>query len=103
LLEELRAVANSARLDDTTVAQPLLFAMQVALTMMLRAQGIKPFAVAGHSVGEIAAAWASGAFDLTQAIRVICARSQAQGLMRGRAAWLHWVCPARLRMPLSGK
>jgi acyl transferase domain-containing protein len=29
--------------------------------MMLRAKGIKPFAVAGHSVGEIAAAWASGA------------------------------------------
>ncbi|WP_207389773.1 type I polyketide synthase [Aquitalea sp. USM4] len=84
LLEELRAVADSARLDDTTVAQPLLFAIQVALTMMLREQGIKPFAVAGHSVGEIAAAWASGAFDLTQAIRVICARSQAQGLMRGR-------------------
>jgi len=84
LLEELGAAASSTRLDDTTIAQPLLFAIQVALTIMLREQGIKPVAVAGHSVGEIAAAWAAGAFDLAQAIHVICARSQAQGLMRGK-------------------
>lgn len=84
LLEELGVAAGGTRLDDTTIAQPLLFAIQVALTIMLREQGVKPAAVAGHSVGEIAAAWAAGAFDLTQAIRVICARSQAQGLMRGK-------------------
>lgn len=51
---------------------------------MLREQGIEPSAVTGHSVGEIAAAWASGALDLQQAIHVICVRSQAQGLTRGK-------------------
>ncbi|MGA0584591.1 MAG: acyltransferase domain-containing protein, partial [Castellaniella sp.] len=83
VLDELRASAEASRLDDTTVAQPLLFALQVALTSLLREQGIEPTAVAGHSVGEIAAAWACGALSLDQAARVICARSQAQGLTRG--------------------
>ncbi|WP_322995294.1 SDR family NAD(P)-dependent oxidoreductase [Castellaniella sp.] len=84
LLQALQADPTDPRLDDTTVAQPLLFALQVAQTLWLRQQGILPFAVAGHSVGEIAAAWASGILSLDQAIQVICARSQAQGLTRGQ-------------------
>lgn len=84
LLDELQAEEADARLEDTTVAQPLLFAIQVAVTTLLRELGIEPAAVTGHSVGEIAAAWAAGALDLDQAIRVICVRSQAQGLTRGR-------------------
>jgi acyl transferase domain-containing protein len=55
----------------------------VAITLLLKERGIEPKAVTGHSVGEIAAAWAAGALDLNNAIRVICARSQAQGLTRG--------------------
>ena len=39
--------------------------------------------VLGHSVGEVAAAYAAGAFDLEQAVRVIHERSAAQGLTRG--------------------
>lgn len=69
-------------LDDTTIAQPLLFAIQVSLTNCLRDQGISPKAVAGHSVGEVAAAWASGALTLEQAISVICVRSRSQGTTR---------------------
>ncbi|MBH0312038.1 type I polyketide synthase, partial [Alcaligenes faecalis] len=84
LLEQLQAEPAASRMDDTTVAQPLLFAVQVIVTRMLREEGIQPDAVTGHSVGEIAAAWAAGALDLEQAIRVICARSQAQGLTRGQ-------------------
>ncbi|MGB9604298.1 MAG: type I polyketide synthase, partial [Bryobacteraceae bacterium] len=83
ILAELNADEGSSRLDDTTVAQPLLFALQVALTVWLREQGIEPRAVTGHSVGEVAAAWAAGALDLDQAIQVIVARSHAQGLTRG--------------------
>ncbi|BAL22601.1 type I polyketide synthase [Azoarcus sp. KH32C] len=83
LLAELSADTTASRLDDTAVAQPLLFAIQVAVTTMLREQGIRPLAVTGHSVGEVAAAWVCGALDLDQAIRVICARSAAQALTRG--------------------
>lgn len=83
VLEELQAESDVARLDDTTVAQPLLFAMQVAVTGLLREQGVEPAAVTGHSVGEVAAAWACGTYDLDTAIRVIVARSRAQGMTRG--------------------
>lgn len=81
--EELAAGATAGRLADTAFAQPLLFALQVALTRWLREQGVEADAVAGHSVGEVAAAWAGGALDLEQAAEVICVRSRAQALTQG--------------------
>ena len=84
LFEELHADDTNTRIDDTTVAQPLIFAIQVAVTRLLADLGIEPAAVTGYSVGEIAAAWAAGALNLEQAIQVICARSQAQALTRGK-------------------
>jgi len=83
LLAELNADLATSRLAETAIAQPLLFAIQVSLTQLLARQGIKPDAVAGHSVGEIAAAWASGALDIETAINVVVARSTAQSLTRG--------------------
>ncbi|MCW2314451.1 type I polyketide synthase, partial [Rhodoferax antarcticus] len=83
ILEELEASAETSQLADTAVAQPLLFAIQVALTSMLRESGVQAQAVAGHSVGEVAAAWAAGALSLDQAIEVICARSAAQAKTGG--------------------
>ncbi|MHB8473445.1 MAG: SDR family NAD(P)-dependent oxidoreductase [Gammaproteobacteria bacterium] len=83
IIDELRADAEKSRLDDTAVAQPLLFAIQVALTTLLRDRGIEAQAVAGHSVGEVAAAWAAGILNLDQAVQVICVRSEAQAATRG--------------------
>jgi phthiocerol/phenolphthiocerol synthesis type-I polyketide synthase C len=80
---ELCAEPQQSRLEDTTVAQPLLFAIQVALTTLLRERGIEADAVAGHSAGEVAAVWACGALSLAQATLLICARSAAQGATRG--------------------
>lgn len=82
-LTEALLQARAESLQDTTVSQPLLFAVQVGVTMLLREQGITPQAVTGHSVGEIAAAWAAGALSLEQAVQVIYARSHAQGQTRG--------------------
>lgn len=83
IIAELQATPDAARLADTAVAQPLLFAIQVALTELLRTQGIEADAAAGHSVGEIAAAWSVGALTLDEAVLVICARSAAQAKTRG--------------------
>ena len=69
--------------DDTAVAQPALFALQVAATEWLRASGLRAEAAMGHSVGEIAAAWSMGMLDLPGACRVIVARSAAQATTRG--------------------
>ena len=81
VLAELRTPARS--LARTEIAQPLLFAVQVGLTALLRARGIRPAAVTGHSVGEVAAAHACGALDLAAACRVIAERSQAQAATAG--------------------
>ncbi len=70
-------------MDDTAVAQPALFALQVATTSVLRSRGLRADAAMGHSVGEIAAAWAMGVLDLDSACRVIVARSAAQATTRG--------------------
>lgn len=83
VIAELQADATASRMADTAVAQPLLFALQVGVTVALREQGIVADAVAGHSVGEVAAAWAAGALTLDEAVRIICARSAAQALTRG--------------------
>ena len=84
LEEELNGAYGSGRYERTEIAQPALFAIQVGVTEMLRFLGVMPSAVAGHSVGEVAAAWASGALTLEQAVRVIYYRSHFQGLTKGQ-------------------
>ena len=83
LIDELRRDESTSRMAQTEVAQPTLFALQVGLTAVLRAAGLMPDAVFGHSVGEVAAAWASGALSLAQATFVIHHRSAAQGTTAG--------------------
>lgn len=84
VIEEMVEKADTGRLDDTQIAQPLLFAVQVGLVESLRARGLLFGAVVGHSVGEVAAAWTAGALSLEQAVRVILGRSDAQGRTRGQ-------------------
>ena len=71
------------RLVHADVAQPLLFAIQLGIVTVLGGLGIEAEAHVGHSVGEIAAAWASGALSLTDAARVVVARSRNQERTRG--------------------
>src|SRR5260221_14199618 len=84
ILAELKARADQSRFALTEVAQPALFALQVGLTRMLEHRGVRPIAVCGHSVGEVAAAWASGALTLEHAVRVIHERSTHQAATRGQ-------------------
>jgi phthiocerol/phenolphthiocerol synthesis type-I polyketide synthase C len=84
ILAELNAPPAANRFALTEIAQPALFAVQVALTRSLERRGVRPIAVCGHSVGEVAAAWASGALTLDQAVRVIHERSAHQGRTRGQ-------------------
>lgn len=83
-LEGRNGQYDDNRFALTEIAQPALFALQVALTEWLREQGIMPTAVFGHSVGEVAAAWASGALSLEDAVKVIYYRSDYQGKTRGK-------------------
>ena len=80
---ETLAAADGEALRNTEMAQPLLFAVQAATVLALRDHGVEPAICLGHSVGEIAAAWACGALDLDEAARVIAARSRAQQHQHG--------------------
>lgn len=84
LRAELAGELAPERIDATEYAQPALFALQVGLTRMLRAAGLEAAAVVGHSVGEVAAAWAAGILSLPQACQVIYHRSRLQGQTRGQ-------------------
>jgi phthiocerol/phenolphthiocerol synthesis type-I polyketide synthase C len=79
----LRASNLDARLAEAGVAQPLLLAMQVGVVQALAARGLRPDMVAGHSVGEVGAAWASGALTLHQAARLSVRRAAAQAPLQG--------------------
>src|SRR5947209_2461411 len=81
------AVSEAAqRLRLTSVAQPLLFAMQVSLATLWRSWGVEPEAVVGHSMGEVAAAQVCGALSLEDAGRVICLRGRVMEEARGLGA-----------------
>lgn len=76
--EVLLGPADAQRLDCIEVVQPLQFAVQVCLTDALAAKGVVPDMVFGHSIGEVAAAYACGALSLADAGRVIVERSILQ-------------------------
>src|SRR6201997_1835492 len=76
LLEELSRSEEDTQMPRTEVAQPAIFAFQVALAELWKSWGIQPAAVVGHSVGEIAAACIAGVLTLEEAARVIVLRAR---------------------------
>ncbi len=80
LVEELTRDESRSRLHETSIAQPCLFALQTGLSALWRSWGIEPYAVAGHSVGEITAAHIAGALSLEDAVRVIYHRGRCMDL-----------------------
>lgn len=63
-------------LKETKNTQPCLFAMELAAAAVLMEKGIKPDAVAGFSLGEVAAATAAGVADLETGFRLVCKRGE---------------------------
>ncbi|XP_045558747.1 highly reducing polyketide synthase cm3B-like [Salmo salar] len=83
IIERLESDSESKDLSKPDVVQPLLFAIQVGIASLFKHWGIKPDAILGHSVGEVAAAHCSGLLSLEDAVKVIYFRSTLQNKVTG--------------------
>ncbi len=118
LVGELSRNESESRMSETAIAQPAIFALQMALVAHWESWGIRPAAIVGHSVGEAAAATAAGILSLEEGARVIIERGRcmekagrsgrmlAAGLSEEDAAkWIHGlsgrVCIGSINSPAS--
>lgn len=88
VIAELLRTEGNSRVSRTEIAQPANFLVQAALAKHLQQFGIRPTAVVGHSVGEVAAAYVSGALSLRDAATVSYHRSRLQAKTAGSGGML---------------
>ena len=72
--EELLKDQASSNIDDTTVTQPALFAIQSGLAALWKQLGVTPDMVAGHSIGEAAASYVVNGLSLSGAAKFLSKR-----------------------------
>ncbi|MXZ49611.1 MAG: SDR family NAD(P)-dependent oxidoreductase [Rhodobacteraceae bacterium] len=70
--------AKQSHLDECELAQPVTFMLQCAILELLKTWGVYPDCVIGHSSGEVAAAYATGALSLEDATHLVYVRSTLQ-------------------------
>ncbi len=67
---------TARNLERTDRAQPALFAVEYALAKLVETYGVRPAAMAGHSIGEYVAATIAGVFDLPTAVKAVSMRAR---------------------------
>ena len=87
-LREACFSASQEQLNEVQLAQPAIFMLQCALAELFKTWGVYPDCVVGHSSGEVAAAYASGALSLADATHLVYHRATQQQRVAGSGRML---------------
>ncbi|QJB31943.1 aminotransferase class III-fold pyridoxal phosphate-dependent enzyme [Chitinophaga oryzae] len=76
LLYKMEKEASNELLLQMTYFQPALYVVSCALAEVWKSWGLSPAIVAGHSVGEYAAAYVAGVFSLDDGLKLVTERAR---------------------------
>lgn len=84
LVEELSKDEKTSAVGAAHISQPSCTAIQLALVDLMRSWGIRPTAVAGHSSGEIGAAYAAGILTFEACVSIAYHRGRLIPVLKER-------------------
>ncbi|MCJ1423702.1 hypothetical protein MMC29_001586 [Sticta canariensis] len=82
------AALKSGDFETVGKIQIMTYVMQIGLAAILKSNGVKPRAIIGHSLGEVAASVVAGAITLIEGALITCVRASLYHSVAGEGAMI---------------